>query len=137
MARKSDSSNPADWIFFAEEDLHAVRRLAESETAYHVCLSKLAEALEKLMKAELIRRGWLLRKIHDLPKLLDELRTRGSDLIEACEPLAESLADAYFVGRYPGFDLEDADWGSLKATLETVADVVGKVKSRIDQVSGS
>ncbi|MBN1673972.1 MAG: hypothetical protein JXR37_23180 [Kiritimatiellae bacterium] len=57
MPRKTDSNEPADWVFFAEADLAAVQALAEREISFHVCSAKLAEALEKVLKAELIRLG--------------------------------------------------------------------------------
>ncbi len=66
MARKTDSSNPADWIFIAESDLDGVKHLIAAEKAYALCVSKLAEILEKVLKAELIRSGWFLEKTHDL-----------------------------------------------------------------------
>ncbi len=55
MPRKTDSSNPADWIFIAESDLAGVRLLIERQISYALCVSKLAEILEKVLKAELIR----------------------------------------------------------------------------------
>ena len=43
MPRKTDSSNPADWLFLASRDLEGVRHLAANGLAYSMCLSKLAE----------------------------------------------------------------------------------------------
>ncbi|MEK7684349.1 MAG: HEPN domain-containing protein [Verrucomicrobiota bacterium] len=87
MPRKTDSNNPADWLFIAESDLAGLRILARLETGYEMCRSKLAEVLEKVLKAELIRTGWLLEKTHDLLKLYGELEAGGSDLA----PHAQSL----------------------------------------------
>ncbi len=56
--------------------------VAEREISYTMCRSKLAEILEKILKAELIRLGWDLQKTHDLEKLSGELRARHSDLIK-------------------------------------------------------
>jgi len=133
LPRKTDSNNPGDWLFFAREDIEAVRLLAEREISYHLCQSKLAEALEKILKAELLAKGWFLEKVHDLQKLIDGLTERGSDIIEAAQPLAESLADAYFSERYPGFDLEDPDWPGLREKLSKVSDLLETVAaSRLD-----
>ena len=57
MVRKTDSNNPADWVYIARMDLAGVRHLASHQLAYSMCVSKLAEILEKLIKAELIRMG--------------------------------------------------------------------------------
>ncbi len=132
MPRKTDSNNPADWLFFAREDIEAVRLLAEREISYHLCQSKLAEALEKTLKAELIAKGWFLEKVHDLQKLIDELIERGSDIVAAAQPLAEVLAEAYFSERYPGFDLEDPDWPGLRKKLSQVGDLLETVAASLD-----
>jgi hypothetical protein len=57
LPRKTDSNNPADWLFLAESELEGVTELAERQLSHVLCRSKLAEILEKVLKAELIRRG--------------------------------------------------------------------------------
>ena len=89
MPHKTDSSNPKDWILFAESDLVGVAHLVQQEISYHMCCSKLAEILEKILKAELIRLGWFLVKTHDLQKLADELQARNSDVGSEAQELAE------------------------------------------------
>jgi hypothetical protein len=49
--------------------LEALQVLAEREISYDMCRGKLAEILEKVLKAELIRCGWFLEKTHDLERL--------------------------------------------------------------------
>ena len=131
MPRKTDSNNPADWLYIAESDLEGVRLLAERELSFAMCRSKLAEILEKVLKAELIRGGWFLEKTHDLEKLSGELRARGADLMAQVDPLCEALTDAYFSDRYPGFDLEDPAWPGFRATLGQVASLLEAVKARV------
>ena len=53
MPRKTDSNNPADWLWLAEGDLSVVRLALEREIAFSTCRSKLAEVVEKTLKAEL------------------------------------------------------------------------------------
>ena len=131
MPRKTDSNNPADWLFLAESDVEAIRLLAEREISHPLCQSKLAEALEKILKAELIRDGWFLEKTHDLEILLGHLRARGSELVPQAEPLCDVLAEVYFSNRYPGFDLEDADWPGLRIRLEQVSQLLHAIKAKI------
>jgi HEPN domain-containing protein len=131
LPRRTDSSNPADWLLIAASDLEGIRLLIGREVSYRLCASKLAEILEKVLKAELIRVGWFLEKTHDLLKLGGELRARSSDLAERVRPLCESLAERYFADRYPGFDLEDADWPSLRAQADEVAEVLSIVRSSV------
>ena len=131
MPRKTDSNNPADWLAIAEADMAAVRLLADHQTSHTVCRSKLAEVIEKLMKAELIRLGWRLIKTHNLVHLVNELDACGSDLISVVRPLAGALAEAYFSHRYPGFDLDDPDWPPLRQQIEEVGKLLDMVKSRV------
>ncbi len=131
MSRKTDSNNPADWLAIAAQEIEGVRMLAKHECAHEMCRSKLSEIVEKVMKAELIRSGWPLLKTHDLEHLLGELTSRGSDLAERFQPLSDDLAEAYFIDRYPGFDLEDPDWPKLRGQLEAIAQLLEAVKARL------
>lgn len=131
MPRKTDSSNPSDWLFIAEAELEGLRHLAGQEIAYTMCRSKLAEVLEKVIKAELIRLGWFLEKTHDLPRLARELEARRSALGPEVKPLALSLAGAYLTTRYPGFDLDDPDWSALRAQAQQVAQLLERVREKL------
>lgn len=131
MPRKTDASNPADWLWMARSELGVIRLASAQQTGFIVCRSKLAEVVEKTMKAELIRLGWPLERTHDLERLLDELVARQSDLVAPLEPLCEALADAYFVDRYPGYDLDDPDWTLFSQQLEAVTKILEKVEARV------
>ena len=131
MPRKTDSNNPSDWIAFAESDIAGLRLLAERETSYTMCRSKLAEVLEKVLKAELIRTGWFLEKTHDLQKLAGVLQARGSDLSTPARPLCNALTELYFSDHYPGFDLADPDWSDFRQKLDGVSRLLDVVKSRL------
>ena len=70
-------------------------------------------------------------KTHDLLFLAKELRARQSDLVSGIEPLVTSLAEAYMLDRYPGFDLDDPDWPALRAEVEQVAALHAAVQARV------
>ena len=131
MLRKTDSNNPHDWLFFAASDLEGIRSLAAQQLSYWMCQSKLAEALEKILKAELIRIGWALEKTHDLQRLGRELQARGSDLLTTVRPLCNALAEVYFSHRYPGFDLEDENWTELNGWIVQTTSLLQTVQSRL------
>lgn len=131
MPRRTDASIPADWLAIAEADLAMVRLAAEREISFAPCRAKLAEALEKVMKAELIRLGWSLEKTHDLQRLGKLLRERDSDLVDSAQPLVNALTEAYFIERYPGFDLDDPDWPELRQQLDQVGKLLETVKARV------
>jgi HEPN domain-containing protein len=131
LPRKTDSHNPADWILISASDLELVRLATQNEISHEAARSKLAEILEKILKAELIRIGWELEKTHDLDRLLQSLVERNSDLVPAATPLCDALAEVYFTDRYPGFDLDDPDWPKLRAQVEGVTTLLETVKSRL------
>jgi len=133
LPRKTDSKNPADWLLISESDLSGIAALAKQELAYDMVRSKLAEVLEKILKAELLRLGWALVKTHDVLVLAKELEVRGSDLMSDVKPLAIALAGTYFIARYPGFDLEDPDWPEFRAKLAQAEKLLITVKARLPQ----
>lgn len=131
MPRKTDSSNPADWIYLAESDLEGIRSLLREQTGYEMCRGKLAEVIEKIMKAELIRQGWVLEKTHDLRHLFGLLQSRNPELCEMLRPLTVDYAEIYFMSRYPGFDLDDPDWEKLRCDMEATTDFLQRVKAQL------
>ena len=131
MPRKTDSTNPADWLWMAESDLEGVRLNVTHQVAYYGAQGKLAEVLEKVLKAELIRLGWSLERTHDLGKLFGELAARQSPILTSASPLVNDLNQVYFVARYPGFDLEDPDWPALRQQVEAVGSLLELVKAGI------
>ena len=131
MPRKTDANNPADWLWIAESDLTLVRLATREEIGYQGGRSKLAEILEKILKAELLRIGWTLEKTHDLNRLVDELTRLKSDFAAVATPVAQSLAEVYFTDRYPGFDLDDPDWPALRQQVKDVEALLATVKARL------
>jgi HEPN domain-containing protein len=131
LLRKTDSNNPGDWLYLAESDLEGIRELATRKLAYHLCRSKLAEVLEKVFKAELIRNGWTLQKTHDLMRLLEEIEKYTPELLTKSEPLGLALAESYFSERYPGFDLEEPDWPDLRGKVQAVEELLATVKAKL------
>lgn len=131
---KTDFTNPKDWLYFAKIDLEAIDLLSTHRIAFEVCQSKLAECLEKLIKAELTRNGWKLRKEHDLQWLAKEMATFSPDLILSIQDSVESLTDVYFTSRYPGFDLEEADWDNFDSHHEVVKSFYQSVFQRIGNI---
>ncbi len=108
-----------------------VRLCAQQEVSFQGCRSKLAEILEKILKAELIRLSWPLEKTHDLNRLIDELTTRKSAIAQDATAIAKALAEVYFLDRYPGFDLDDPDWPVLREQIKVIGNLLETVKTRV------
>ncbi len=133
MPRKTDSNNPADWLFLAASDLKGIAELCEKEISYEMCRSKLAEVVEKLMKAELLRLGWFLEKTHDLQHLHSHLEAKGSRVTPLLLPLVKEYTDVYFMSRYPGFDLEDPAWPSLRNDVKATRAILDLLQEGQDK----
>jgi hypothetical protein len=118
LPRKTDANNPADWLWIAGIDLELLQMAAEREVSFITVCSKLAEVLEKILKAELLRLGWKLVKTHDLRFLARELRDRQSDL-------------------FTTFDFDDPDWPALRAQLAQVVALHAAVQARVAPPSSS
>ncbi len=96
-----------------------------------MCRSKLAEVIEKLMKAELLRLGWFLDKTHDLQRLFTLLEVRASGLCPQLRPLVSAYADVYFMARYPGFDLEEPDWPALRQDVAATGRLLAVIDKQL------
>ncbi len=125
---RTDEKNPQHWIRFASADLELVDMALQNGVASLAVLSKLVEALEKFLKAFLIHHGWQLKRIHDIEALLQE--ASGFDpKLGAYVKIVEPLAEAYFEGRYPGFDAEDPSLDELRDVRSQVGPLIEHLKT--------
>jgi HEPN domain-containing protein len=108
-----------------------IRAAAQGEFSFAAARSKLAEVLEKIMKAELIRLGWRLEKTHDLNRLALALQRLASPVETSASPLCQDLAEVYFADRYPGYDFDDPDWPALRGQVEQVVALLAAVQARV------
>ena len=131
MPRKTDSNSPSDWLWIAAIDLTVIELAVSQEIGFPTVRSKLAEVLEKTIKAELLRLGWRLEKTHDLNRLALALHRYGSPSETAAAPLCRGLAQVYFTDRYPGYDFDDPDWPALRAQIEEVTALHAAVQARL------
>jgi HEPN domain-containing protein len=131
LPRKTESHCPADWLWIATADLELVQLAVEPQVGFHAARAKLAEVLEKILNAELLRLGLVLEKTHDLDRLLELLRQHRSPAVGTAEPLCDQLAEVYFTDRYPGFDFDDPDWAALGKIAGQVAALWRSVQAQL------
>jgi HEPN domain-containing protein len=94
-----ESSYPQDWLRIAERDLTRVARsLRDEDPAAGGYF--LQQAVEKLLKAFLLSKGWRLRRIHDLEALLDDA-VKYDVRFEEYRSLCQQATGYYLVERYP------------------------------------
>jgi HEPN domain-containing protein len=112
-----------EWVKKGESDFIAAKTLApqeglENQTGFHC-----QQAIEKWLKAYLIKQGEEIRKIHDLTALVIECEIYDPDF-EELESLVEGITDFAVEFRYPG---ENATPEEVKDAL----DKTGKVRDFI------
>jgi HEPN domain-containing protein len=106
-----------EWVDKGNSDFIAAKTLApkkglENQTGFHC-----QQAIEKWLKAYLIKQGEEIQKIHDLMALVIYCG-KYDPTFKELEPLVEGISDFAVEFRYPG----------LNATAEEVKDALNKTK---------
>jgi HEPN domain-containing protein len=122
-----ESIHPRDWIRIAEKDLSRVERSlrdADPELA-GFCLQ---QAVEKFLKAFLLRKGWQLRRIHDLEALLDD--AVGHDpAFERFRPACQRITKYYMLERYPLMAGSGLTQAEVRDSFEAIRALVQRVRT--------
>lgn len=95
----NDSLYPADWMAVAEKDLNRLSR-ALGDNDPELAGYCLQQAVEKLLKAFLLSKGWELRRIHTLAVLLDDAIVY-EPTFEIYRLACQQITSFYMLDRYP------------------------------------
>ncbi|HSB78236.1 MAG TPA: HEPN domain-containing protein [Candidatus Methylomirabilis sp.] len=120
-----ESQYPRDWLRIAEKDWRRVDLALRDEDAEEAGFW-LQQATEKYLKAYLLSKGWVLRKVHDLEVLVNEASLHRPDFRRygaACR----KITGFYLSERYPFVD-------ELFLTSEEVTDARGDVAGLIEAI---
>lgn len=101
---RSDSSYADDWLAVARRDWHRIHVMLADGDADGAGFF-LQQALEKYLKAFLLRNGWKLKKVHTLQSLLDEASEFAQDVVPL-RPVCERVSGFYIGERYPSVGTE-------------------------------
>jgi HEPN domain-containing protein len=118
-----------EWVKKGDSDLIAANTLApqeglENQTGFHC-----QQAIEKWLKAYLIKQGEEIRKIHDLTALVIECEKYDPDF-ENLESLVEGITDFAVEFRYPG---ENATSEEVKDALDKTGKVRDFIMPKIEE----
>ena len=59
------------------------------------------------------------------------MHERDPQTADLFQSLGEELAERYFTDRYPGFDLEDEDWPTVRRQVDELARLLETIEKRI------
>jgi len=104
-----------DWIEIAKKDWDRMERMLEDEDAEGASFF-LQQSLEKYLKAFLLKKGWKLKKIHNLYTLLDDA-VKYDQNMGSFRALCERVSGYYFTERYPKLVEEELTCEDIKNDL--------------------
>ena len=125
-----ESVVPAEWYVIAERDLGACKvLLGQDDRFLPVVASQLQQAVEKYLKGYLISKGWTLRRIHSLDRLLADLVALEPDFAEfmpACIKISAYYAEYRYSLRLPS-PLSRAE---VQESLAQAESLIARIQSR-------
>ena len=122
-----ESLYPADWLRIAEKDLERVSYMLDVQDAEAAGFF-LQQAIEKLLKAFLLSRGWKLKRIHDLEALLNAALTYDAS-IEQFRLACQKITGFYFVERYPFVTETGLTDDDVRNSLKSVEGLIEKLRA--------
>lgn len=99
MTAREDSPYVSDWLRVARQDWHRIHVMLADGDGEGAGLF-LQQALEKYLKAFLLKHGWKLKRVHTLHSLLDEAMGFEPGLM-AFRPVCERISGFYLAERHP------------------------------------
>ena len=124
-----DSTVPSDWLPIVEKDLDRVARMLEDHDP-EAAGFYLQQALEKLLKAFLLSKGWELDRVHDLESLLNDAIEHDPSLEKFRTP-CQTITAFYFVERYPLLPPVDITEADVRGTLEQTRELIETLRREL------
>ncbi len=136
LAKESYHMNPQDsefpqyWLRIAEQDLRRVHRNFADDDPEDAGF-RLQQAVEKFLKAYLIRHGWRLRRTHNLVDLLDAAVGYDPEF-EHYRNVCNLVKDYYIGGRYPSDsrfpEPPDMSYESVRAAFDEIIPLIDRLR---------
>lgn len=115
MSGSEDSPYAEDWLRIARRDWHRIHVLLADGDADGAGFF-LQQALEKYLKAFLLKNAWKLKKVHTLQSLLDEAAAFAPD-VASLRPVCERISGFYLGERYPSVGTEGLQTEDIRREL--------------------
>jgi HEPN domain-containing protein len=128
LRKKSNETDPADWIYLAADRLNAADLLWQHEGLTPSGIELLQEAVERYLKAYLIANGWRLVRTHDLAARGGAASGRDR-AFQGFTGLTGHLTRDFFAQHYPG-----SDWTHIGEDYATLRSRAGELIALIERL---
>lgn len=91
----------------------------------------LQQAVEKYLKAYLLSKGWILRKVHDLEVLLNEAAAR-MPMFGRYRSACQRISGYYLTERYPFMDSPALTVEEVSASRDEVTGLVDSIRREFE-----
>jgi len=119
-----------EWLERGKHDLEVAKILLGKEEYSDILLFHIHQAVEKYLKGFLIHRGWELKKIHDLERLITEAASFDVVLQKYLDS-GRKLTAFYYEERYPPGPVTSYSKEEIEEMLETAEEIINRVKAAI------
>ena len=124
-------SADATWRRYADENLE-VARLALGSGYYNACLQNIQQAVEKYLKAALIKRSAHIKRTHNIELLNSELNAVGIN-VELTDEECELIDAIYIPSKYPTGGVLP-DFSPDQEICRQCIDIATKVRKNTERV---
>lgn len=127
--KHSDSHYPSDWLRIAERDVERVQKLLDLHDPEAAGFYP-QQATEKFLKAFLLSKGWILRRVHDLEALLNEALVFDKTQEQHGLILQKTLG-LYLLERYPLVTESELTEAEIRELLRDVSSLFESIRNHL------
>ena len=125
-----ESQYPRDWLKVAEKDWRRMGQALDDGDAEEAGFW-LQQAVEKYLKAYLLSKGWVLRKIHDLEVLLNEAAVH-MPAFGRYGTVCQRISGYYLTERNPFVDLPGLTLDEVSGSRDGVTGLVELIRQELE-----
>lgn len=115
-----------EWLDKGAHDIEVAQFLFENDHYTDIITLHIQQALEKYIKAFLIKNGWSLKRTHDLVTLAAEAHKFGLNLTQY-EDVLDEINEYYIESRYPLGEPRDYSREEVHRSLEVAREVIDMI----------
>jgi len=124
---REESLYPKDWFTIGDKEIERARNLLKLGDLEGAGFN-IQQAVEKYLKGYLLSKGWVLKRIHDLDALLNEIIQFESSF-EEFRTACRKMTDYYVEERYPLTAPSQLFDTEIRESLTIAESIIAKIKA--------